>query len=235
MMWWLWLVSPAESGTLVLSRKGLVPVRAWVDGVARGPVRSARKPLSLELPEGSHEVWFSADDPGVVTLCHGLVDVPAVGEVAAQVKAGLGGLSCVGLRDGWPGGPTAFRGAFVSFQVDVALDAWVSIDGGAPLAFPAGPFQLNLAPGPHTVVVYQDPDTQRVFDQGTVTLLPGQQLVVTCTTAGCLGFDVPPVFITEVYAQPELVLATPGVRIDFDLDIDAPGVRTSLDVRVDAP
>lgn len=225
----------ADAGTLTLYKRGPLPVHAWVDAVAQGRVRSAKKATHLTLPSGPHEVWLAADGPGVVTLCHGLVDVPAEGSVTVELQAGLTGLSCRGLREGWPNGPTAFRGALVDFRIDAAVDAWVSIDGGQPLAFPDAPFQLNLAPGPHTLVVYRDPDSGAVFDQGTVTLLPGQQLPVTCTPAGCIGFDVPPIFITEVYEHHDIVLATPGVAIDFSLDVgvsDRQGIQVGVDVEI---
>ncbi len=238
------LIAPAEAGTLTLQKSGIVPVHAWVDGAARGKVRSARKATTFDLPEGPHEVWLTMDEPGVVTLCHGLVDVPRTGNVTVEFKAGFSGISCSGIREGWPNGPTAFRGALVSFRIDGELDAWVSIDGGMPLAFPEMPFELNLAPGKHTFVVYRDPDSGTVFDQGTVTLQPGQRLPVTCTQAGCTGFDAPPVYITEVYERREIVLATPGVTIDFDLDVGSGGasveasvggVGAKVDVRVDEP
>ncbi|MEN0065400.1 MAG: hypothetical protein AAGA48_24860 [Myxococcota bacterium] len=222
-------------GTLILQKRGPLPVHAWVDAVSQGRVRTARKAVPLSLAAGTHEVWLTADGPGVVTLCRGLVDVPAKGAVTVELQAGLTGLSCRGLREGWPDGPTAFRGGFVDFRIDAAVDAWVSIDGGQPLAFPDAPFQLNLAPGSHTLVLFQDAVSGTVFDQGSVTLLPGQQLAVTCTRAGCVGFDAPPIFITEVYQHRDIVLATPGVAIDFSLQVgtsDASDIQIDLDVDV---
>lgn len=217
------LTSPAlaGSGTLTLYKSGLVPVRAWVDGVAQGKIRKEKKATKLTLDAGPHEVWFSMDDGNVVTLCHGLAEVPEGGDVTVSFRPTMTGFSCAGLRAGFPDGPTAFKGAFVTFRVDSAVDAWVSIDSGPRMAFPDYPFRLNLSPGPHTIVLYRDVMDESVFDQGTVTLQPGQQLPVTCTTAGCLGFDAPAVYITEIYEMEHIELATPGVSIDFSLDVSA--------------
>ena len=161
-----------------------------------------------------------------VTLCHGLVHVDNGGTVTPLYRD----RGCEGLTGGWPDGPSAFKGAEVRFRVDGELDAWVSIDGGQPMAFPDMPFSLNLAPGPHNFVLYDDVMDANVIDQGTVTLGPGEMIPVTCTVAGCVGFDAPPVFIVELREAPAIQVATPGVRIDLAIGAGPTGAGMSMSV-----
>lgn len=211
-------------GTILVQKQGLFPAYAWVDGQAVGKVKK-RKPLQVRTSAGWHEVWYAADADGVVTLCHGLVHVDNGGSASPLYRD----RGCEGLSSGWPDGPSAFKGSEVRFRVDEALDAWVSIDGGQPMALPDMPFSLNLAPGPHTFVLYDDVMDANVIDQGTVTLGPGEMIPVTCTVAGCLGFDQAPVFIVELQQAPAIQIATPGVSIDFSVSAGPGGVAVGVD------
>jgi len=212
-------------GTILVQKQGLFPAYAWVDGQPVGKIKK-RKPREVSVSAGWHEVWYAADSDGVVTLCHGLVRVEN-GGTATPLYRDRG---CEGLSDGWPDGPSAFKGAEVRFRVDGDLDAWVSIDGSQPFAFPDMPFSLNLAPGPHTFVLYDDVMDANVIDQGTVTLGPGEMIPVTCTVAGCVGFDQPPVFIVELREAPAIQIATPGVSIDVNIGAGPTGAGMSVDV-----
>lgn len=215
MLFALALFAPADAAELTLYRKGPIPVRAWVDGQPLGKIKNQKKATVTEVEPGVHEVWFAGEDTGTVTLCHGIVDV----KESAEVYLGIGAQNfrCNGLQPGWPDGPSAFKGAFVQFTVDAGDGKWVSIDGGQKFAFPSMPFELNLAPGPHTIVLYDDVHGEFVFDQGMVTLAAGQRLPVTCTPAGCMGFDAPPVVIVEIREAPHIQLSTPGVHIEIGL------------------
>lgn len=216
----------AADGEILVQKQGLFPAFAWIDGQPVGKIKK-KKPVSHTVSAGWHEVWYAADDGGVVTLCHGMVNVPAGGQVTPLYRD----RGCEGLTPGWPSGPSAFKGAEVTFRVDDAVDAWVSIDGGQAMALPDMPFSLNLAPGPHNFVLYNDVFGESVFDQGTVTLGPGQTIPVQCTTGGCLGFDAPPVFIVELRESPAIQIATPGVRIDFNLSANGGGVGMGMSVQ----
>lgn len=214
-------------GSLTVAKRGILPTWVWVDGQPHGKVKK-KKPLDLRLSAGRHEVWYAGDPDGIVTLCHGVVDIqPARRSMTEYRDRG-----CEGLGMGWPDGPSAFKGAEVRFRVDDAVDAWVSIDGGQRYAFPDMPFSLNLAPGQHTFVLYTDVMDGNVFDQGTVTLGPGDMLAVTCTTAGCVGFDQPPVFITELHQAPHIQVATPGVSIQMNVDVDGGGQGAGMSMGV---
>lgn len=224
------LASPAlaADGTVTVQKQGIMPTWAWVDGQPIGKIKK-RKPVTKPLSAGWHEVWYAGDPDGIVTMCHGLVNVPAGGDVSTLYRD----RGCEGLTAGWPSGPSAFKGAEVAFRIDSALEAWVSIDGSQPYAFPDMPFSLNLAPGQHTFVIYNDVMQESVFDQGTVTLQPGQTLPVQCTTAGCVGFDAPPVFIVELREAPAIQVATPGVSIDFNMGVNVDGQGAGMSMSVD--
>jgi len=193
----------AGTGTLNLAKKGPFPARVWVDGEAQGKVKG-KKPVAMQVEAGTHEVWYAADNQGIITLCHGLVDVAEGGQSNVEFSTPMSGFQCTGVRDGLPNGPTAFKGAMVSFRVDSEVDAWVSIDNGQAMSLPSMPFELNLGPGSHTFVLYRDVMQESVFDQGAVTLQAGQRAMVTCTTAGCTGFDQPPVVMVELQEAPQI-------------------------------
>jgi hypothetical protein len=215
----------AQNGTLLIQKQGLFPTFVWVDGQPIGKV-TKKKPVSLNLSPGLHEVWYAGDDQAVVTLCHGLVNVQNGGTATTLYRD----RGCDGLSPGWPRGRSAFKGSEVAFQIDDAVDAWVSIDGGPAMAFPNMPFMLNLAPGTHTFVLYNDVHQTSVFDQGTVTLRPGERLPLTCTVAGCVGFNIAPVLITELREiVSEIQLAIPNISLQQTF---GPG-GISVDVRVD--
>ena len=183
-------------GTLQVERKGLFPTFAWVDGQPHGKVKG-KTPLSLVLDVGTHEVWIAMDDTSTFTLCHGLVEITEGATTTVLHK----GLKCSGLTPGLPDGPTAFKGASVRFTVSGDIDAWVSVDGGRAYALPSAPFEFNLMPGKHNIVLYRDVGKTSVFDQGAFSLQQGEQLPITCTPGGCMGFDQPPVVIVNVNIQ----------------------------------
>jgi hypothetical protein len=225
------LATPAvagDTGTLLVEKQGMFQTFVWVDGRGYGKVKK-RKPLSLEVPAGWHEVWYSADPDGIVTLCHGLVNVPAGGQGGSLYRD----RGCEGLTEGWPNGPSAFRGSEIRFRVAESLDAWVSIDGSQSMALPAMPFMLNLAPGTHSIVLYTDNFEEQVFDQGQVTLRGGERVSVTCTPAGCTGFDQPPVIMTELREVPQIQPVLPGVSLSLaiDVSVDGAGVQMGASVR----
>ena len=73
------LSSPAaHAGTLTIEKRGIMPALVWVDGVSKGKVKR-KKPLQQDVVNGSHEVWVAIERSGVVTRCHGVVDVPPEG------------------------------------------------------------------------------------------------------------------------------------------------------------
>lgn len=215
---------PGE-GTILVQKQGLFPAYAWVDGRPIGKIKK-KKPLAVETSAGWHEVWYAADEDGIVTLCHGMVHVDNGGSANPLYRD----RGCEGLTPGWPNGVSAFKGSEVTFRVDDDLDAWVSIDGGRSMALPDMPFSLNLAPGPHNFVLYDDVMDANVIDQGTVTLGPGETIPVTCTVGGCLGFDQAPVFIVELREAPAIQIATPGVSIDLSIGVGAGGAGMSVGV-----
>lgn len=178
-------------GTINIDKSGLAFVWGWIDGAPIGRVKGGKEPMSYPVEAGKHEVWLAWDEVGTVTQCHGLVDVVEGGATTVVAKM----LKCEGLTAGLPNGPTAFKGARVTFLLDSAVDAWVSVDGGQQLALPSVPFELNLAPGQHTIVLYTDVHQTAVFAQGVVTLDKGQEQRVQCTPGGCLGFDQPAILI----------------------------------------
>ena len=178
-------------GVIAIDKNGLAPTWGGIDGGPVGKVKGGKVPMSWPAAVGTHEVWLAWDEVGTVTQCHGLVDVAEGGTTTVVAKM----LKCEGLKVGLPNGATAFKGARVSFLLDSAVDAWVSVDGGQALALPAVPFELNLAPGQHTIVLYTDVQQTSVFAQGVVTLDKGQEQRVQCTPGGCLGFDQPPIVI----------------------------------------
>jgi sulfur relay (sulfurtransferase) complex TusBCD TusD component (DsrE family) len=218
----------AHAGTLTVEKKGLMPALVWIDGTSKGKVKKKR-PIVEEVNDGPHEVWVAVEQGGTVTRCHGMVDVR--GSTTVEVSD-MGG--CTNLRQGvGPQGATAFRGSTVDFSI-TGVDAWVQVDGGQPLALPALPFVLNLTPGTHTIVLWTDNFQTAVYDQGTVTLGPGQRLPVTCTPGGCIGFDAPPQII-QWYPMPTVVVQTPpappapGVGVQVNL----PGVNIGVGVSGD--
>jgi len=184
------VAAPALAGSLTVEKKGPISLYAWVDGDEYGKIKG-KAPLELDLPDGTHEVWLAIEKTGVVTACHGLVDVGPGGAVVI----GKGTGKCEGLTPGYPTTGTAFKGASVQFTLSRDMSAWVSIDGGRALALPPIPFELNLTPGKHTIVLYQDAMASDVVAQGTVTVGQGQSLPVTCTSSGCVGWDQPPVTV----------------------------------------
>ncbi len=209
------LATPAVAGNLTIEKKGLMGAHVWVDGQSIGKVK--KKGLVHPLSDGPHEVWVAAENSGVITRCHGMVE-------GAGSSISIRDRGCEGLVEGY-GDPTFFKGATVNFSVDGELQAWVSIDAGQKFAFPNGPFKLNLRPGQHTIVLYNDVMSESVFDQGTVTLEKNSFISVTCTTAGCVGFDQPPTII-QVFEQAP---SSSGINIDVNL----PGISVDIDVNGD--
>lgn len=228
------LFQPAEAGQLALYKKFPFAVHTWVDGRSIGKVKNKKNATFLDLEPGPHEVWFSGEGTGTVTLCHGMVDVPESGTAFAYLGMGATQFNCNGLQPGFPNGPSAFKGGFVDFSVDTGVDAWVSIDGGPVFAFPSMPFELNLTPGSHTLVLYRDVHRESVFDQGTVTLQPGERLPVTCTTAGCVGFDAPPVMLVEYTRAPQIQLFSLSVSSSVHVQDGDSSSSTSVSIGVEA-
>lgn len=228
------LVAPAQAGSLAVYKKFPFAVHTWVDGRSIGKVGGKKNATVLELEPGPHEVWFSGEPTGTITLCHGMIDVPESGTAMAYLGMGATKFNCNGLQPGFPNGPSAFKGGFVDFTIDSGVEAWVSIDGGQQFAFPSMPFELNLTPGSHTIVIYRDVHRTSVFDQGTVTLEPGQRLPVTCTTAGCLGFDAPPVVLVEYTQAPRIQLFSMSVSSTVTTETSTTSSSTSVSVGVEA-
>lgn len=200
------LLAPASASELVVYKNFPFAVHTWVDGKSIGKVKNKKKPTIVDVEPGRHEVWFSGEETGTITLCHGVVDVAADAKAEAYLGMGATAFRCNGLNPGYPDGPSAFKGAMIDFKVEAGDGKWVSIDGGQQFAFPSMPFELNLVPGTHSIVLYNDVHRTSVYDQGTVTLGAGQRLPVICTTAGCLGFDAPPVVIVEYQQAPSIQL-----------------------------
>lgn len=187
-------------GNIVLDKNSINPTWAWIDGAPVSKIKGGKDLPTFPVAAGKHEVWLAWDDVATMTQCHGLVDVAEGGTTTVVSKL----LKCEGLTPGLPNGATAFKGARVSFLLDSAVDAWVSIDGGGSFALPAMPFELNLGPGQHTIVLYRDVQKTSVFSQGVVTLEKGQEVRVQCTPGGCLGFDQPPIVIVGWESLPSL-------------------------------
>lgn len=232
-MLWLSLLVPAQAGELAVFKKFPFAVHTWVDGQSVGKVKNKKNPTVLELPAGPHEVWFAGEDTGTITLCHGMIDVPETGRAETWLGMGATQFKCNNQQPGFPNGPSAFKGSFVDFQVDSGVDAWVSIDGGQIFAFPSMPFELNLTPGTHTLVLYRDVHKSSVFDQGTVTLQAGQRLPVTCTTAGCLGFDAPPVVLVEYTQAPQIQLFSLQVSTEVNVTDGNSSSSTSVSIGIE--
>lgn len=216
------VASSAQAGTLQLDKRGLMPAWIWIDGAEQGKLKN-RKGMTLELENGEHEVWVAIERGGTVTRCHGLVDVPAPG-ATVEVTDMRG---CEGLTEGFGhGANTAFRGTSVDFTM-TNVEGWVQVDGGQPLSLPQMPFLLNLDPGTHTIVLWNDVHQTSVLDQGTVTLAKGQHLPVTCTPGGCMGFDAQPVII-QVNQVPVFQGSAPGIQVNV------PGIQVNVpDVQID--
>ena len=137
--------STADAGSLTISKRGIMPAWAWVDGESQGKVRG-RRPIEMELDSGEHEVWIAIERGGTVTRCFGLVDTTGPG-VTVEVTDMRG---CEGLGEGYGrDADSAFRGSSVDFTM-TNVEGWVQVDGGQPLALPSMPFLLNLDPGTHT-------------------------------------------------------------------------------------
>jgi hypothetical protein len=180
------LLTSVFAGELVLYKGGLVGGFAHVDGELAGKVQKEKKAIRMELPAGPHEVWMSVDDGGIYTMCHGLVEVPAEGSVEVKLSITMDNTyACSNLTEG-VGEKTAFKGATAPIQVE---DGFLSVDSGRKMAMPAVPFELNLEPGQHTVVLYTDVSGDAVIGQGMLTLEPGDTRKVMCTVGGCMGFD----------------------------------------------
>lgn len=221
--------SSAEAGTLRVQKKGMMPAIVWVDGISKGKIKK-KKPLEMEVADGPHEVWVAIETGGTVTRCQGLVDVSGTTTVDISDMGG-----CTNLRRGFgPPEQSVFRGSSIDFNI-TGVDAWVQVDGSQPLALPSMPFLLNLEPGTHTIVLWNDNFQTSVYDQGTVTLRAGERLAVTCTPGGCLGFDAPPQII-EVYTVPGVVIQAPPVAPasgGLGISINVPGVSIEAGVGAD--
>lgn len=195
------------TGQITLYKKGMATMmsaRGYIDGQPIGKIFGKKKGRTYDVAAGQHEVWVTIDDNGVFTLCNGLVNVPAGRDVIVEMSISGQNFVCSNVMPGYPNGPSNFRGTFVNMTHTV--DTWVSVDGGQRLALPETSLALNLSPGPHHFVFYHDVMDDTVWDQHTLTLDAGQSARVTCTEAGCLGFDAPPVQIVEIAAAPQLVL-----------------------------
>jgi hypothetical protein len=213
----------AEAGSITVEKKGLFPVYAWVDAQPHGKVKK-KSPLTVNVDDGQHEVWIAVEESGTVTTCHGMVDVSGAATVSAK------NLNCEGLTPGYPAEGGFFRGASVTFRMDSGVIAWVSVDGGQALSMPSIPIELNLAPGGHNIVLYTDVMKGAVFAQGSFTLAPGERLPITCTTAGCVGWDVPPVIIQEY-----TTVVAPGISVDIDVDVSVPSIPAPAPAGDDGP
>lgn len=220
-------IDTADAGTLNIEKRGMIPAFVWVDGESMGKVKK-RKPVTVDVEPGEHEVWVSMERDGVVTRCHGLVDVPATGATVEVTDMS----GCLTLREGFGyGANTAFRGSSVDFSM-TNVEAWVQVDGGQPMALPQMPFLLNLDPGTHTIVLWRDNMQESVVDQGTVTLAKGQHLPVTCTPSGCMGFDAAPqvIQVFTISGDPAPATGAPGI----DINVNIPGMTMGVNLPADS-
>jgi len=215
----LLLATQAQAETITLTKQGMIMPYVWVDGAAYGRIKK-KEPIVATVSSGPHEIWVAYEDSGTVTHCHG------VAEAGSTVNIRM--MGCDGVTPGWTD-KTFFRGASATFTVASGVDAWASVDGGQALAFGNGwPVELNLRPGQHNVVLYTDVMKSSVFDQGVFTLAAGQTLPITCTTAGCMGFDQPPIILLiNNQPPPGISINVPGVSVSVGLPAVNINVGTS--------
>lgn len=210
--------------TITIEKKGMYPNFIWLDGAPKGKVKN-KKGMVLTVTPGMHELWVAYEDGATVTHCHGTVDVPEAGTFV-----GLKMMGCDGLTLGAIGEKTMFRGAKVQFSQNGEVDAWVSVDGGRSLAMGGSQVDLNLAPGQHNIVLYNDVMGETVFDQGSFTLGQGQTLPITCTPGGCMGWEVPPVVLVVVPSSPLISIDINQGGSATQVNVGGMGISTSVDV-----
>lgn len=190
------LASPALAGGTITFRgpgTGMEAPHAFIDGDHVGQVRQGRKGLAVVATSGAHEVWLAHDEAGVITWCRGVVQVPADGDVAVSLaKAREADLTCQGTQAVRHDDPSASQGASVAFALTRGLGPWLSVDGASPTALPKRPFLLNLAPGPHDIVLFEDVQEDVVIARERVELTQGDALWVACTIGGCTGLRTQP-------------------------------------------
>lgn len=177
------LTPTADADTIVIQKSGNFTVHAWVDGQSEGKIKG-KKMLHIDVPAGEHEIWIATEDTGTVTTCHGLITVQGSALVAARSQ------TCDGLTEGYPAEGSFWAGSMVALDMSAGSDAWLTVDGGPALVLPAIPLELNLAPGAHSLVLYGDENLSEVLAEGAVDLTAGQRISISCTDAGCEGWDI---------------------------------------------
>jgi hypothetical protein len=162
------LAAPASAGAGILRIQASVPCEVGLQGVTLAKTYTAGEVIIAEVPPGEHEleVWREGRAQAV------RVELPEQGEV--RLLVGADAISVTGAA-GEPSGPAAqvrIEGP-ADQRFSIVLDGRpVGVVGpGAPLQLPA------LAAGAHLLQI-RSADQLIVWAQGTLTVQPGDALVV---------------------------------------------------------
>ncbi|MCO4745382.1 MAG: hypothetical protein KC912_11385 [Proteobacteria bacterium] len=174
------LTPTAHAGEVTITKKGVLPAIAFVDGESVGKVKK-KTPAVAQVADGPHEVAIAQDPDGTYLRC--VTEVQA----GASFEARDGG--CSDQAWTFKDDHSVLRGSLVRVHGAETNGRWLAVDG-AQRAWVMGPqgVTLNLTPGTHIVVVSDSADQSSIVCQGQIAVAAGETAPLVVTATGCVGF-----------------------------------------------